>query len=174
MKKIIVLLVMVFSMQASFAYYTEYETSDIKTMYGKGYSMETLKMVDTARMVTRGDEKDYVPFFSTQLYSSSRPIKWYEVFKRYFDPAQDMHDFGVKEIQYSNHWFALAPSYYEKKNPNNRYQRLKNRDVKRLDVAGKVIEGSEGKEESVDFLKPGEIYDAGFFFEYLKSDDIDL
>ncbi len=148
MKKAALLLALLFTAQASFAYIEEYTTSDIKTLNGTGYSQETMKVVETARILKQGYEKDYVPFYPTEIYSDNPIVKWYQVAKRYFDPAQDNQIMGVREIKYDNDWFPGNPNVLEKKSPNNKYQRLFDKDIQRLETAGKIVPGSNGVEKA--------------------------
>lgn len=150
MKKIALLLAMLAVTQASFAYLEEYTTSDNKTLQGTGYSQDTLKIIDAARVFNQGAEKDYVPFYGREYYSKNPIRKWYQVAKRYFDPASDERVFGVREIHYENGMFDLSPSYSARFSPNDRYNRLFKKDLDRLDSAGKVIKGSGGYENEQD------------------------
>lgn len=150
MKKAILLLALLIMAPKAFAYVEEYTTSDIKTLTGAGYSQETLEVVDTARMLKQGTERDYVPFYKRNYYSSNPVLKWYQVAKRYIDPAQNEHVFGVREIRYQNGWFDFSPSYSELVTPNDRYQRLYDKDIERLETAGKIVKGSNGIEPSLE------------------------
>ena len=166
MKKTALLLALMFVCPMSIAYVEEFTSSDNASLQGKGYSQAALQLVATARMKTQGAEKDYVPFYSRQFYSKNPLVKWYQVAKRYLDPAQDEEVFGMREIYYSNTWFELSPNYLEWKTPNDKYNRLKERDLKRLEVAGKTVKGSGGIEAAVDETMPaGPEYDDGFIFE---------
>ena len=148
MKKAILLIAaLLFVAQASHAYYQEFTTSDIQTLQGTGYSAETMKIVETARILRQGVEKDYVPFYSTKFYSDNPVLKYYQMARRYWDPGVNSPDFGFKEISFQNGWFDFSPSYNSKINPNDRFQRLFEDDIKRLDYTGKTIVGSGGKEE---------------------------
>lgn len=147
MKKAALLLAVLLITSASYAYIEEFTTSDNKTLQGTGYSQESLKIIDTARMLKQGQERDYVPYYSRELYSKNPVRKWYQLAKRWFDPAQDEHVFGVREINYDNHFFNTQPNYNELQSPNDRYNRLMDKDIKRLETAGKVIKGSNGVEQ---------------------------
>lgn len=173
MKKTALLLTLLFVCPMSFAYIEEYTTSDNASLQGIGYSQEALKIIDTARMRTQGVEKDYVPFYSRQFYSKNPLVKWYQVAKRYFDPSQDEEIFGMREIYYNNTWFEVSPSYFEGSTPNDKYNRLHEKDIKRLEVAGKTIKGSGGVEPAVDENTPaGSDYDDGLIFEEGTVEDL--
>ncbi len=146
MKKAVLLMAALFISQAAFAYYEEYATSDIQTLQGTGYSQEILKIVETSRILKQGAEKDYVPFYGTEFYSKNPIVKYYQMARRYWDPGSDSGDFGFKEINYANSWFDSSPSYNSQINPNNRYQRLFENDIKRLEYTGKTVKGSSGDE----------------------------
>ena len=148
MKKIALLICILMVSQASFAYFQEYTTSDVKSLQGQGYSQETIKIIETARIKSQGDVKDYVPFYQTKFYSDKPIRKWYQVAKRFLDPGTDEHVFGVREITYENGMFDMSPSYSSRMAPNNRYVRLFDDDIKRLDTAGKTIKGSNGIEQT--------------------------
>lgn len=167
MKKAALILALLMITPASFAYIEEFTTSDNKTLQGTGYSQSTLEIIDTARMIKQGVERDYVPYYSRQYYSKTPVRKWYQVAKRYFDPAASEEVFGVRELHYQNTWFSFSPSYYEKETPNDRYQRLYDRDIKRLEVAGKTVKGSKGIEPAVDDKPAGPEYKDGFIMEDL-------
>ncbi len=147
MKKAILLICAMLTVPAAYAYIQEFTSSDIKTLQGTGYSQEALEIVDTARMLRQATDKDYVPYYSRKIYSDNPKLKIYQIVKRYFDPAQDEHVFGVREIHYNNGWFDLSPSYNEKVTPNDRYKRLTDEEIERLETAGKIIPGSGGVEE---------------------------
>ena len=146
MRKIALLLALIVTTQMSFAYVEEYTTSDIKTLTGTGYSQSALKVIETSRITKQGAEKDYVPFYSTEIYSDNPIVKWYQVAKRYVDPAQNSNFFGTREINYENSWHPDGPSAIEFKTPNDKFIRHKEKNIKRLDYTGKVIEGSNGIE----------------------------
>ena len=148
MKKTALLIAALLFAQASFAYYMEYETSDIKTLQGTGYSQEIMKIVETSRMLKQGVEKDYVPFFSPEFYSSNPIIKYYQMARRYWDPGSNSTDFGFKEINFANAFFDFSPSYNSKISPNNRFQRLFDNDIERLEYTGKIVKDSQGDEEN--------------------------
>ena len=149
MKKTVLLLAAVFLfVQASFAYYKEYETSDIKTLQGTGYSQEIMRLVETTRILKQGVERDYVPFFSSEFYSSNPIIKYYQMARRYWDPGSNSPDFGFKEINFANAFFDFSPSYNSKISPNSKYQRLFDDDIERLEYTGKVVKNSQGDEEN--------------------------
>ncbi|MCD8023970.1 MAG: hypothetical protein LUE64_00355 [Candidatus Gastranaerophilales bacterium] len=147
MKKAVLLIAALFIMQAGFAYVEEFTTSDIKTLQGKGYSQDILKIVDTSRMLSQEGDKDYVPFYSRKIYSDKPLIKWYQVAKRYFDPAQDENVFGVRELNYNNSYFEFSPSYSSRLSPNDKYMRLIESDKRRLETSGKTVPGSGGREQ---------------------------
>lgn len=67
--------------------------------------------------------------------------------RRYWDPGVNSPDFGFKEISFQNGWFDFSPSYNSKINPNDRFQRLMDDDIKRLEYTGKIVNGSNGDEE---------------------------
>ncbi len=148
MKKAILLLAAFFIVaQASFAYYEEYKTSDIVNLQGKGYSQDLLRIIDTSRYLKQGVEKDYVPYYPREFYSENPILKYYQMAQRYWDPGVDSPDFGFKEISFQNRWFDFSPSYNSKINPNDRYQRLFDKDIKRLEYTGKIVKDSNGDEE---------------------------
>lgn len=146
MKKIALLLVVLLMAQASFAYIEEYTTSDIKTLQGTGYSQDTLKMVETARMLKQGVEKDYVPFYDRRMYSGNPVRKWYQTAKRFWDPAADDQMFGVREINFEEQVMEFLPSYTSRMTPNDKYNRYFDYDRRRLENAGKRVKGSNGVE----------------------------
>lgn len=149
MKKVMLLLTaFLLVAQASYAYYEEYTSSDIASLQEKGYSQELLKIVDTARYLKQGAEKDYVPFYSRKFYSDNPILKYYQMARRYWDPASDSSDFGFKEINFQNGWFDASPSYSRFVNPNDRFQRLFDDDIKRLEYTGRIVKGSNGSEDS--------------------------
>lgn len=150
MKKFALLLAAFLIAQTAQAYVTEYKTSDIKSFLGSGYSQDTLKALDTIRYINQGDIKDYVPFYPTEFYSKNPARKWYQAVKRYVDPLQDKHTFGVSEIIWDNQAYELSPSFYEPNTPNNKYIRYHERDLKRLEQAGTVVKGSGGVEEPIE------------------------
>ena len=159
MKKAALIVALLLTMGASFAYIEEYTTSDTKTLQGTGYTAETMKIIDTARTLKQGVVKDYVPYYTTQFYSDKPPLKWYQMVKRYFDPLQDEGVFGIREITYTNGWFEMSPSYDSKITPNNKYLRLYDKDIKRLDKAGKIVPGSNGIEAEEEADKKDVIED---------------
>lgn len=146
MKKVAFLLAILLIGQTCFAYVQEYASSDIKTLQGSGYSQDTLKMVETARMLKQGVEKDYVPFYDRHLYSRNPVRKWYQSVKRYFDPATDDNTFGVREITFENKLMDMAPGYFFLYSPNDRYNRYLERDLLRLENTGKRVKNSNGIE----------------------------
>ena len=148
MKKVALIVSLLMISQASFAYIQEYTTSDVKTLQGTGLSQETIRMVETARVLKQGVEKDYVPFYERTYYSNNPIRKWYQVVKRFWDPATDNHTFGVGEITFENGMFDLSPSYSSRMAPNDKYNRLFDEDIKRLETSGKTIKGSGGVEPS--------------------------
>ena len=99
-------------------------------------------------MKSQGAEKDYVPFYSRKFYSDNPVRKWYQVAKRFLDPGADEHVFGLREITYENGVFDMSPSYSSKVSPNDKYNRLFEDDLRRLDSAGKTIKGSNGIEQT--------------------------
>lgn len=146
MKKAALLIALLFISQATFAYMREYQTSDIKTLQGTGYSQDLMRMVETSRMINQGEEKDYVPFYDRHLYSTNPFRKWYQTAKRYWDPAADDGMFGIREITYQNEAMILLPSHAARYTPNDKYNRYFNTDLERLEHTGKIIKGSRGIE----------------------------
>ena len=148
MKKAILLLAVFFLVaQASHAYYEEFKTSDVINLQEKGYSQEIIRIVDTARYLKQGVEKDYVPYFPREFYSKNPVLKYYQMARRYWDPGVNSPDFGFKEISFQNGWFDFSPSYNRFVNPNDRFQRLFDDDLKRLEYTGRIVKGSNGDEE---------------------------
>lgn len=146
MKKVALLLILLLTTQAGHAYLEEYTTSDVKTLQGTGYSQETLKMIETGRMLKQGVEKDYVPFYDRRMYSGNPIRKWYQSAKRFLDPAADDQMFGIREITYENKFYELLPSYASRRSPNDKYVRYFDYDLQRLENTGKTVKGSNGYE----------------------------
>ncbi len=149
MKKLVLILGVLLFAQASFAYLEEYTTSDNKTLQGVGFSQETLRIIDTARMNAQGVEKDYVPYYEKNFYSKNFFLKWYQAAKVYVDPAAEDHVFGVREIVFENSPMDIGPTYVSRKTPNDKYNRLYENDIKRLEVAGKRVKNSNGIERPI-------------------------
>lgn len=150
MKKIALIICLLLVSQASFAYFKEYESSDIKTLERQGYSQDMMRIVETSRVKGQGEERDYVPFYSTKYYSDNPIRKWYQVAKRFVDPGTDNHTFGVGEITFENGMFdaTVSPTYSSRMAPNNKYTRLFDDDIRRLETSGKTIKGSRGIERT--------------------------
>ena len=102
MKKILAFVgIMALSTAASYAFYSESNTSSVDMLRRQGYSESTLRVMDTVKFNARGMNGKYERRF-IPVAQNSKLGRSYTYLKNYIDPMQDDGDFARHQINFTN------------------------------------------------------------------------
>ena len=115
MKKILAFVgIMALSATASYAFYTESNTSSVDMLRRQGYSESALRVVDTVKYNARGTNGKYQKRF-IPVAQNSKIGRSYSYLKSYIDPIQDDGEFAQHQINFTNTWNGDETHYSQKR-----------------------------------------------------------